>query len=132
MSMGNDLGGWVAQKVRLLGIILKCVLSRLVGAAHLNVGKMNRDMRKVRIKNNCFGYSLFFIKPKHICDTHQLARELMQIKSVKEVLVTSGVYGFVVKCPSELEREREVHSYIKKRYGNSNISKLECHYQYVK
>ena len=91
---------------------------------------MNRNMKKVRIRNNCSGYSLFFIKPKHVYDIHESATELMQMKNVKEVLVTSGRYGFVVKCPSELEREREVSSYIKRRYGKA--SKLECHYQYIR
>ena len=91
---------------------------------------MNRENRNVRIRNRCGGYSLFFIKPARGINLNDSAKELMNINTIKEVMITSGRYGFVVKCPSEIKSETEVKSYIRKHYGKS--SKLECHYQFVK
>ncbi len=94
---------------------------------------MNKqDTRLTRMRNRCNGYSLFFIRPTSSSNVHDSAKELMQIETVQEVMITSGRYGFVVKCPSENKSEQKVSSYIKKRYGNVNVSKLECHYQYLR
>lgn len=91
---------------------------------------MNRNnSRKDRI-SRCIGYSLFFIEPKKVGNTDCIANELIGLNSVKEVAITSGKYGFLVKCSSHNEKEEEIIQHIKKKVGS--VSKLECHYAYTR
>ncbi len=90
---------------------------------------MNRKNIGKKI-SRCNGYSLFFIEPKIFGNVDYIANELIALNSVKEVGVTSGKYGFLVKCKPYDKREMEVLKHIKKKVGN--VSKLECHYTYMR
>ncbi|MGC8479115.1 MAG: hypothetical protein ACP5M9_00385 [Candidatus Micrarchaeia archaeon] len=90
---------------------------------------MNRKTLSNSVRNRCNGNYLFFIKPKYLKDAKKIAHNLINIGSVNEVILTSGQYGFVVKCNSE-KSEKELCLYIKRNVGD--ISKLECHYSYIK
>ncbi|MEM0201444.1 MAG: hypothetical protein QXD23_03495 [Candidatus Micrarchaeaceae archaeon] len=91
---------------------------------------MNKNSSKKNRISRCNGYSLFFIEPKKLININFVATELINLKSVKEVAITSGKYGFLVKCLPYYEKENEVIQHIKKNIGT--VSKLECHYSYVR
>ncbi len=91
---------------------------------------MNRNNGKKNRISRCNGYSLFFIEPKTFGNTDYIANELITLNSVKEVAVTSGKYGFLVKCEPYHKKEKEIMQHIKKKIGS--VSKLECHYSYTR
>ncbi len=76
------------------------------------------------------GYHYFFVKPRKPGNVHKVAERLMRIDNVKEVSVTEGEYGFVVKA-HESEEEEKVVGQITKVVGGNTIKAL-CHYRYIR
>ena len=72
--------------------------------------------------------SLFFVGPGSCPDVQRSAMKLLCIKGVKEVMVTSGKYAFMVKS-TDAERE-SVRQNIAKMHGHA-VS-IQCHYSYTK
>jgi hypothetical protein len=77
-------------------------------------------------------YNLYFVKPKENADAGGIAEKLMALKSVKEVLMTEGDCGFVVKAKFIDGKEPvEVANYISKNIS-SRYGKAVSHYEYKK
>jgi hypothetical protein len=54
------------------------------------------------------GYHYFFVKPGRNGNLHKAAARLMGIRKVREVAITEGDYGFVVKANDVKDGEKEV------------------------
>jgi hypothetical protein len=78
-----------------------------------------------RTSNTSGGFDYFFIRPSRNGDAHTSARRLMSIKGIKEVSVTEGEYGFVVKA----EISDAIHKEIIGIVGGT-LNKAVCHCQY--
>ena len=77
------------------------------------------------------GYHYFFVKPGCNRDVHKAAARLMAIESVREVSITEGEYGFIVKANEVHEDEPEILARISKAAkGKSTAAVRHC--QYVK
>ena len=50
-----------------------------------------------RFVKNASGYSLFFVMPGKRNDVHESAKKLIGVERIKEVLITEGDCGFVVR-----------------------------------
>ncbi len=68
--------------------------------------------------------SFIFLKPDERSDAHQSVKNILGIKGVREVMVTSGRYAFVVRSASS--DTKNVRQQLVKRYGQAVA--LECHY----
>ena len=77
------------------------------------------------------GYHYFFVKPGRNVDAHKAAEKLMTIEKVKEVSITEGRYGFVVKADEEHDDTDATLGKIGGVVGG-NAVKVVCHCQYVR
>ncbi len=84
-----------------------------------------------RIRRVSHGYHYFFVRPGRNRDLHTAARKLMKISKVKEVDVTEGDYGFVVKAHDVEEGDKTVVREIARAVGG-NARKAVCHCRYVR
>ena len=74
--------------------------------------------------------SLFFVMPAKCSDVHKSAKKLIAIGKIKEVMITEGSCGFVVRTEAEAESGR-IGKEISKVVGG--ISRIAvCHYSYRK
>jgi len=83
-----------------------------------------------RIVKNTRGDSLFFVMPGTGSDAHKSAKRLMGMNKIREVLITEGSCGFVVRAGLNIEQQclsREISRIVG---GSSMIA--TCHYQYRK
>ena len=51
-----------------------------------------------KIRKISRGYRYFFVKPRQNSDANKIAEMLMRIENVRDVSVTEGEYGFVVRA----------------------------------
>jgi DNA-binding Lrp family transcriptional regulator len=87
---------------------------------------MNKNRRKGVM------YSLYFVRPKENADASRIAEQLMELKSVKEVLLTEGDCGFIVKARfTDGKEPTEVADYILKNVS-SRYGRAISHYEYRK
>jgi hypothetical protein len=77
------------------------------------------------------GYHYFFVKPKQNGSVDKAVARLMEIDVVKEVSVTEGEYGFVVRTNGIHEDDTEVLSRIRK-VVKGKPAKAICYCSYVK
>ena len=77
------------------------------------------------------GYHYFFVKPGCNRDVHKAAARLMAIESVREVSITEGEYGFVVKANEIHEDEPEILARIGKATRGKSTAAV-CHCQYIR
>ena len=68
-------------------------------------------------------FNMFFLKPKRSLDAFDIARRLSSKRGIKEVLVTEGSYGFVVKANEDFDED--IFTRI-----SDDFAKVTCHYQY--
>ena len=87
-------------------------------------------MNRKNIRMVSHGYHYFFVRPGRNGNVHKAAARLMAIRKVKEVAITEGDYGFVVKADG-LEGEKEVVREIAKTVGG-NSKKAVCHCRYIR
>lgn len=85
--------------------------------------------KKIR---SCSGsYDYLFVKPGGNGDVHSTARKLMDIDMVREVAITDGEYGFVVKVNrASGDKENICKKITLVTRGSSE--KAACYYQYTK
>ncbi len=86
-------------------------------------------MRKI-IRNTVGGYDYFLVKPAVNGDAHKSALRLMEIDRVREVAITEGAYGFVVRAEQDGNRKK-LGKELAKAVGGSS-TKAVCYCQYVK
>jgi hypothetical protein len=87
---------------------------------------VGREIRKVSR-----GYHYFFVKPRANANVHRTVEKLMKIGDVKEVAITEGEYGFVVKAQESHDEEQKTLGRISKAVGGTAV-KAVCHCQYVR
>ncbi len=77
-------------------------------------------------------YDYFFVRPAERKDVHRAARKLMDIEKVKEVAITEGLYGFVIKA--DLMHESPEDFVAKEIIGvaGGSVEKATCHGHYRK
>lgn len=85
-------------------------------------------MNKNGIRRVANGYHYFFVKPNGNKNVHETATKLMEIQSVREVAITEGYFGFVVKTN---DAARDTANRIN-RAARGTSSVATCHCQYVK
>ena len=74
--------------------------------------------------------SLFFVMPAKCSDVHSSARKLIAIGRIKEVMITEGSYGFVVRAEAGVKC-RQIGKEISKVVGGMTRVAI-CHYSYRK
>ncbi len=85
-----------------------------------------------RITNASGSFDYFFVKPSRKGDVHKAARKLIGIKGIREVAITEGDYGFVVKADFLYERDNNfLYKEIMKAVGGTS-NKAVCHCEYHK
>lgn len=84
-----------------------------------------------KIVRNTNGYSLFFVRPGMGRDAHRSAMRLMEMREVKEVLITEGECGFVVKTDPISDNIVRLGKLITRIVGG-DASIATCHCQYRK
>jgi len=83
-----------------------------------------------RFIKNTRGDSLFFVMPGKGSDVHRSAKRLMGVDKIREVLITEGSCGFVVRAGPNIERQclsKEISRIVG---GSSRFA--TCYYQYRK
>ncbi len=85
-----------------------------------------RNIRKVS-----HGCHYFFVRPGRKANVHKAAARLIGIRKVKEVAITEGDYGFVVKTNDLQDGESRFVKEIAKAVGGSS-RKAVCHCSYIK
>ena len=92
----------------------------------------NSDRMDKKIKSSKGNFDYFFVKPSRGRDVHESAKRLMEIKGVKEVAITEGDCGFVVKADFLYERENDfLYREIMKAVGGTS-RKAACYCEYHK
>ena len=77
-------------------------------------------------------FDYFFVKPSRKGNVHKAAKKLIEIKGIREVSVTEGDYGFVVKADFLYERDNDfLYREIIKAVGGTSKKAL-CYCQYNK
>jgi hypothetical protein len=84
-----------------------------------------------RIRRASRGYHYFFVKPGSNSDAHKAAARLMAIAPVKEVCITEGAYGFVVKSDEIHDGENDILDKISKATKGRSSTAI-CHCRYVR
>ena len=85
--------------------------------------------KKIR---SCSGsYDYLFVKPGGNGDVHSTARKLMDIDMVREVAITEGEYGFVLKVKRAFGRQENIGKKIT-RVTRGSSEKVACYCQYIK
>lgn len=85
-----------------------------------------------KIMNRISNYEYFFVKPAAKENVHETARKLIELERIKEVFITEGDYGFVVKANLLYsEAADSLNAEIKKIVGGSS-TKVACLCQYSK
>ena len=69
---------------------------------------------KNRGSSNCHVSSFFLVRAREGHDARNFAKELLDINGVKEVILTAGDFGFVVRASAEDEK---LHQIIEKDIG---------------
>lgn len=72
------------------------------------------------------GHHYFFVKPNSKENVYETAERLMEIRSVKEVAITEGHFGFVVKAEDSARTTTNRINRIAR--GTSSIVACHCHY----
>lgn len=76
------------------------------------------------------GFDYFLVKPSVKENVHKTAKKLINIKGVREVSITEGDYGFIVKADFFAERDSNfLHKEILKAVGGTSKKAL-CYCQY--
>ena len=75
------------------------------------------------------GFDYFFVKPLLYGNAHASARKLAGIRGVREVALTEGEYGFVVKADPSDSSDSSIHDEIISAVGGT-LSHAVCHCQY--
>ena len=89
----------------------------------------NRKMvAKPRSKSTHLGCSFFFVKPKGSPDARIVAKRLASIRHVKEVHITEGEYGFVVKSAFLSEEEQQEFGRMISKTAKGNASVAVSHF----
>ena len=88
-------------------------------------------MNRKNIRMVSHGCHYFFVKPGRKTGVHTAAARLMGIRKVKEVAVTEGDYGFVVKAHGVQDGDKAVVRGIARAVGGSS-RKAVCHCRYVR
>ena len=73
--------------------------------------------------------NLFFVMPGKSSDVHKSARRLIGMDKVREVLITEGSYGFVVKADASIERQYLSKEISRIVGGNSRVAMCYCQYR---
>ncbi len=84
------------------------------------------------IRNRSGSYDYFFVKPEGRRNVHETAQRLMRIGRIREVVITEGHYGFVVKANTLYGA---MHDSLDKEIIDvvgGSFKKVLCHCQYVK
>lgn len=85
-----------------------------------------------KLRKRSVSYDYFFIRPAERKDAHRAARKLMGIEKVKEVAITEGRYGFVIKADlTHGNPEESIGKEIIKVAGGS-VERATCHGSYRK
>ncbi len=86
-----------------------------------------------KIKNNASEYHYFFVKPNRLGSVHDAAKKLMKVRQVREVVITEGEYGFVVKATTAMGKS-EADSVSKEISGitGGRPAKAACYCEYRK
>ncbi len=85
-----------------------------------------------RIRNHRGSYDYFFAKPEAKGNVHKTAQKLIGIKRIREVSITEGDYGFVVKADLLYKEGADsLNKEIRKIVGGSS-SRAVCRCQYSK
>ncbi len=85
-------------------------------------------MTRQRIRRVTESYHYFFVRPNSKENVHATAEKLMEIKSVTEVAITEGHFGFVVKAEDNAKVTADRIN--KATRGTSSMA--ICHCQYAK
>ena len=88
-------------------------------------------MNRKNIRMVSRGYHYFFVRPGRNSDIRRSVEKLMTIEPVREVSITEGEYGFVVKTNEIHSGEKEVLNRIRMAV-NGTLKKAVCHCQYFK
>jgi hypothetical protein len=85
-----------------------------------------------KITNDSASFDYFFVKPSVKGNVHKAAKKLIGIKGIREVSITEGDYGFVVKADFLYERDNDfLYREIIKVVGGTSKKAL-CYCQYNK
>lgn len=85
-----------------------------------------------KILNRSSNYDYFFVKPAAKGNVHKTARKLIEIGRVREVAITEGDYGFVLKAnPLCKGGADSLNAKIQKIAGGSS-AKAVCRCRYNK
>lgn len=85
-----------------------------------------------RVMNASGSFDYFFVKPSAKGNVHKAAKKLIEIKGIREVSITEGDYGFIVKADFLYDRDNDFlcREIIKAVGGTSK--KASCYCQYNK
>lgn len=83
---------------------------------------------KNRLIRGSSGYRLFFIRPRKSSNADLVAQKLLKMNNAKEVLLTEGPFGFVVKAAGADDRD-DLDEFMEK---NFKYRKVVCRYRYGK
>ena len=88
---------------------------------------------KGRIRKDSRSYHYFFVMPAsgRKTDVHRTAMALMGISMVREVTITEGVCGFIVRTDPLYEGDAQLNKEITRIVGGNARSAI-CHCKYVK
>ena len=64
------------------------------------------NQKQIRRTNNSSAF--YFIEPESGSDANETAMKLMQVNGVREVHITEGAYGFIVKAKAEHAKELQL------------------------
>lgn len=80
--------------------------------------------------DNSGSFDYFFVKPSVKGNVHKAAKKLMDIKGIREVSITEGDYGFVVKADFLYDRDNNFlyREIVKAVGGTSKKALCYCHY----
>ncbi|MGC8710076.1 MAG: hypothetical protein ACP5RF_00460 [Candidatus Micrarchaeia archaeon] len=72
------------------------------------------------------GYGFYFIKPQPNTNAKEVASQLLGLKGVEEVQITSGDFGYVIKAKNDIDELRNLRGFVGKALQGHKA--VEVHY----
>ena len=97
----------------------------------MNNQNQERNRRSRSTHPSSSSYQFYLVGPPANSNTTALAEKLINLRNVKEVFVTDGDYGFIVKAKlSNCKKQDNAYRYLSRLGGN--LGRATSHYQYRK
>ncbi len=86
---------------------------------------------KIKVSRNARERLLLLLKPKHLCDSKKIARDIASCAWAKRVQITTGEFGFLVDTNTGVSGIESVKQDIRKLARGTKVLGIVSHSTYM-